>query len=179
MSPVFSVPLLTSTVETKPRPLSSDDSMTVPVALRLGLAFSSSRPASRSPKLRTQNATVTTSTEASETRRCSASPTSSTTRSSRPRAATLQRATSSIFSERSTPSTCTSRMRRAISIARSPVPVATSRIRCGRLRRTMRTTRRRQMRSMFIESVWFSRSYLGAMLSNISRTSSFLVCPVL
>ena len=48
MSPVFSVPLLTSTVETKPRPLSSDDSMTVPVALRLGLAFSSSRSASRS-----------------------------------------------------------------------------------------------------------------------------------
>ena len=101
------------------------------------------------------------------------------TRPSSPRAVTLRRATSSIPSERSTPSTCTPRMRRAISIARSPVPVATSSIRCGRQRRTMRTTRRRQMRSMLIESVWFSRSYFGAMLSNISRTSSFLVCSVL
>ena len=46
-SPTFSVPLLTSTVVTNPRPLSSEDSITVPVAFRLGLAFSSSMSASR------------------------------------------------------------------------------------------------------------------------------------
>jgi hypothetical protein len=41
VSPTLSVPSCTSTVATGPRPLSSFASRTVPVALRLGLAFSS------------------------------------------------------------------------------------------------------------------------------------------
>ena len=48
MSPCLSVPLLTSTVDIYPRPLSSDDSITEPVALRLGLALRSSISASSS-----------------------------------------------------------------------------------------------------------------------------------
>ena len=48
LSPIFSVPLLTRTVETYPRPLSSDDSMMEPVARRFGLALRSSISASKS-----------------------------------------------------------------------------------------------------------------------------------
>ncbi|OPZ52827.1 MAG: hypothetical protein BWY89_01846 [Bacteroidetes bacterium ADurb.BinA012] len=44
-SPTFRVPALTSTVATKPRPLSSDDSSTVPLASLSGLALSSSSSA--------------------------------------------------------------------------------------------------------------------------------------
>ncbi len=48
ISPTRSVPFCTSTVATYPRPLSSDDSMMLPVAFRLGLALRSSISASRS-----------------------------------------------------------------------------------------------------------------------------------
>ena len=48
ISPCFRVPLLTSTVEVYPRPLSSEDSITEPVALRLGFALRSSISASSS-----------------------------------------------------------------------------------------------------------------------------------
>ena len=47
LSPTLSVPLLTKTVETYPRPLSNDDSMIEPVALLFGLAFRSSISASK------------------------------------------------------------------------------------------------------------------------------------
>ena len=47
-SPILRVPFDTSTVDTYPRPLSSELSMIEPVALRLGLAFKSSISASRS-----------------------------------------------------------------------------------------------------------------------------------
>ena len=48
ISPIFNVPLLTKTVLTKPRPLSSEDSIIVPVAFLLGLALRSSISASSS-----------------------------------------------------------------------------------------------------------------------------------
>ena len=48
MSPTFRVPFCTSTVATYPRPLSSVDSITEPVALRFGLALRSRSSASRS-----------------------------------------------------------------------------------------------------------------------------------
>ena len=47
-SPTRKVPLLTNTVDTYPRPLSKLDSMILPVARRLGLAFKSSISASKS-----------------------------------------------------------------------------------------------------------------------------------
>ena len=89
----------------------------------------------------------------------------------------VERTAASIAAPLDMPAKIASRamIRRAMAIARSPVPVATSRMRPGFARRTSPTTRRRHTRSMLIESVWFSRSYFGAMLSNISRTSSFLV----
>ena len=46
MSPTFSVPFSTNTVETYPRPLSSEDSMMEPTARLFGLAFKSSKSAS-------------------------------------------------------------------------------------------------------------------------------------
>ena len=46
ISPTFSVPFSTSTVETYPRPLSSEDSMMEPTARLFGLAFKSSKSAS-------------------------------------------------------------------------------------------------------------------------------------
>ena len=48
LSPTCSVPLLTSSVETYPRPLSRELSMMLPVPLRLGLALRSSISASKS-----------------------------------------------------------------------------------------------------------------------------------
>ena len=47
-SPTFIEPFCTSTVARYPRPLSSEDSITAPVALRLGLALRSSKSASSS-----------------------------------------------------------------------------------------------------------------------------------
>jgi hypothetical protein len=46
MSPTLNVPALTSTVDVKPLPLSSEDSTTVPIAGLSGFAFRSSISAS-------------------------------------------------------------------------------------------------------------------------------------
>lgn len=132
-------------------------------------------PCARSPKLRTPKATVTASTLLSGRLILSAMPQWSSTLPVSCSSATLRRATASIPSDRSMPMTLAEGMRWERAMAKSPVPVARSRMVCGENFSTIFTTRRRQILSIWIDKMWFRRSYSGAMLSNISFTSSLLV----
>ncbi len=98
----------------------------------------------------------------------------SSIRSFHPRAEIFSRPTSSIPALMSTPVTCASRPIRTASMAKSAVPVATSRRRLGDSLRKIRIQDFLHITSMPREKKWFRKSYRCAMPSNMRATWFFL-----
>ena len=113
----------------------------------------SRRPRSRCSKLRMPKATVTASNEASLNVSASQSSRRKRMRSSSPASRALWRATCIMPSEMSVPTSDCGRSIRQASRAKSPVPVATSIICCGRWGRSHFSAVRRHERSMPSQAV--------------------------